>query len=229
VRPSALRRLSLREWTIAIGGALLIVGVVMLSLWTGRHAVAIYHLNRGVGGTMFYDAMGREWFPLDEQRLDVPFEQISPYFKDAVIAVEDHRYYIHLGIDPIAVTRAAVYNLRSSEGTQGGSTITQQLARNFFLTAEPTWRRKISEAFIAVILELRLTKEQIFTMYANEVYLGQRGSFAIHGFGEGSAAQFGKDLSKLTLPEAATLAGIIPAPNAYSPSKHPDRATSVGI
>ena len=108
---------------------------------------------------------------------------------------------------------------------QGGSTITQQLARNFFLTAEPTWRRKISEAFIAVILELRLTKEQIFTMYANEVYLGQRGSFAIHGFGEGSAAQFGKDVSELTLPEAATLAGIIPAPNAYSPSRHPDRAT----
>jgi penicillin-binding protein 1B len=72
---------------------------------------------------------------------------------------------------------------------------------------------------------MRLTKEQIFTMYANEVYLGQRGSFAIHGFGEGSTAQFGKDLSELTLPEAATLAGIIPAPNANSPSKHPDRAT----
>jgi penicillin-binding protein 1B len=109
---------------------------------------------------------------------------------------------------------------------QGGSTITQQLARNFFLTAEPTWRRKISEVFIALILELRLTKEQIFTMYANEVYLGQRGSFAIHGFAQGATAQFGKDLSALTLPEAATLAGIIPAPNAYSPSKHPDRAAT---
>jgi penicillin-binding protein 1B len=107
---------------------------------------------------------------------------------------------------------------------QGGSTITQQLARNFFLTAEPTWRRKLSEAFIALILELRLTKEQIFTMYANEVYLGQRGSFSIHGFGEGSTAQFGKDISELTLAEAAMLAGIIPAPNAYSPIKHRDRA-----
>jgi penicillin-binding protein 1B len=85
-------------------------------------------------------------------------------------------------------------------------------------------KRKISEAFIALILELRLSKEQIFTMYANEVYLGERGSFAIHGLGEGAAALFGKELSELTLAEAATLAGIIPAPNAYSPSKHIDRA-----
>src|SRR5205823_2355057 len=107
---------------------------------------------------------------------------------------------------------------------QGGSTITQQLARNFFLTPEPTLRRKISEAFIALILEMRLTKEQIFTMYANEVYLGERGSFAIHGFGEAATALFGKDLCDLTLAETAALAGIIPAPNAYSPTRHPDRA-----
>ena len=145
---------------------------------------------------------------------------------DAVTAGEDQNFFSHHGLDPIRIAGAFVSNLDETHRLQGGSTITQQLARNFFLTAEPTWRRKISEAFIALILELRLTKEQIFTMYANEVYLGQRGSFAIHGFGEGSTAQFGKDLSELTLPEAATLAGIIPAPNAYSPSKHPDRATA---
>ena len=95
-------------------------------------------------------------------------------------------------------------NLDETHRLQGGSTITQQLARDFFLTAEPPWRRKLSEALIALILELRLTKEQIFTMYANEVYLGQRGSFAIHGFDE----QFGKDLPELTL-QASTLARII--------------------
>ena len=137
MRLSAFRNLTVRDWFIVLGGAFVIVCTVIVLVWTGRHAMAIYRLNRGVGGTMFYDAQGRPWFPLDEQRRDVPFEQISPYFKDAVIAVEDHRYYSHFGIDPIAVTRAAVYNLRSSEGTQGGSTITQQLARTLYLSNAP--------------------------------------------------------------------------------------------
>ena len=156
----------------------------------------------------------------------IEFKDIPKVLVDAVTAGEDQSFFSHHGLDPIRIAGAFVSNLDETHRLQGGSTITQQLARNFFLTAQPTWRRKIAEAFIALILELRLTKEQIFTMYANEVYLGQRGSFAIHGFGEGSTAQFGKDLSELTLPEAATLAGIIPAPNAYSPSKHPDRATA---
>jgi penicillin-binding protein 1B len=155
----------------------------------------------------------------------VEFRDIPKVLIDAVTAGEDQSFFTHHGLDPIRIAGAFVSNLRQTHRLQGGSTITQQLARNFFLTPEVTWRRKFSEAFIALLLELRLTKEQIFTMYANEVYLGQRGSFAIQGFGEGSTAQFGKDLSELTLPEAATLAGIIPAPNAYSPSKHPDRAT----
>ena len=160
-----------------------------------------------------------------EKRRLVEFKDIPKVLVDAVTAGEDRSFFSHHGLDPKRIAGAFVSNLDDAHRLQGGSTITQQLARNFFLTAEPTWRRKVSEAFISVILELRLTKEQIFTMYANEVYLGQRGSFAIHGFGEGSTAQFGKDLSELTLAEAATLAGIIPAPNAYSPSKHPDRAT----
>ena len=220
MRPSALRRLSLREWTIAIGGALVIVGVVMICLWTGRHAVAIYHLNRGVGGTMFYDAMGREWFPLDEQRLDVPFEQISPSFKDAVIAVEDHRYYIHFGVDPIAVTRAAVYNLRSSEGTQGGSTITQQLARTLYLSNARTFARKAQEAALAVMLEVFLSKKDILELYFNRVYL----SGGIYGVESMSEKLYGKPASKLTLGEAALIAGIIRAPAAYSPWTHFDNA-----
>jgi penicillin-binding protein 1B len=155
----------------------------------------------------------------------VEFKDIPKVLVDAVTAGEDQSFFRHYGLDPFRIAGAFVSNRDETHRLQGGSTITQQLARNFFLTAEPTWRRKISEACISLILELRLTKEQIFTMYANEVYLGQRGSFSIHGFGEGSSSQFGKDLSELTLPEAATLAGIIPAPNAYSPSKHPERAT----
>jgi len=220
VRPSALRRLSLREWIIVVGGAVVIVGVVMICVWTGRHAVAIYHLNRGVGGTVFYDAMGREWFPLDEQRLDVPFEQISTNFKDAVIAVEDHRYYSHFGVDPIAVTRAAVYNFRSSAGTQGGSTITQQLARTLYLSNARTFARKAQEAALAVMLEVFLSKKEILELYFNRVYL----SGGIYGVESMSEKLYGKPASKLTLGEAALVAGIIRAPAAYSPWTHFDNA-----
>ncbi len=156
----------------------------------------------------------------------VEFKDIPKVLVDAVTAGEDQRFFSHSGLDPIRIAGALVSNFAETHRLQGGSTITQQLARNFFLTPETTWRRKVSEALIALILERRLTKQQIFMMYANEVYLGQRGSFAIHGFAAGAAAQFGKDLSELTLAEAATLAGIIPAPNAYSPIKHPDRATA---
>src|SRR5204863_8777283 len=97
-------------------------------------------------------------------------------------------------------------------------------ARSFFLSREPTLRRKVTEAFIAVLLELRLTKQQIFTMYANEVYLGEHDLYAMHGFGEAAHSLFGNNLRDLTLAETATLAGIIPAPNNFSPARHPDRA-----
>jgi penicillin-binding protein 1B len=156
----------------------------------------------------------------------IEFKDIPKVLIDAVLAGEDRSFFGHHGLDPRRIAGAFISNRDPAHQLQGASTITQQLARNFFLTPQPTWRRKVSEAFIAIILELRLSKEQIFALYANEVYLGQRGSFSIQGFGEGSAAQFGKDLSELTLAEAATLAGIIPAPNAYSPNKYPERATA---
>ena len=220
MRLSALRGLSIRDWIVAIGGALVIVSVVMVMVWAGHHATAIYRLNRGVGGTMFYDAMGRPWFPLDEQRRDVPFEQISPYFKDAVIAIEDHRYYSHFGIDPIGVTRAAIFNLRSREGTQGGSTITQQLARTLYLSNVRTFARKGQEAALAVMLEIFLSKKDILELYFDRVYL----SGGVYGVESMSEKLFGKPASKLTLGEAAMIAGIIRAPAAYSPWTHYDAA-----
>jgi len=220
VRLSALRGLSIRDWIVAIGGALVIVSVVMVMVWAGHHATAIYRLNRGVGGTIFYDAMGRPWFPLDEQRRDVPFEQISPYFKDAVIAIEDHRYYSHFGIDPIGVTRAAIFNLRSREGTQGGSTITQQLARTLYLSNVRTFARKGQEAALAVMLEIFLSKKDILELYFDRVYL----SGGVYGVESMSEKLFGKPASKLTLGEAAMIAGIIRAPAAYSPWTHYDAA-----
>jgi penicillin-binding protein 1B len=154
----------------------------------------------------------------------VEFQDIPKVLIDAVTAGEDQKFFVHHGVDPSRIAGAFIWNLENSHRLQGASTITQQLARNFFLTPQPTLRRKISEAFIAVLLELRLSKQEIFSMYANEVYLGERGSYAIHGFGEAATALFGKDLMDLTLAETATIAGIIPAPNAFSPIKHADRA-----
>src|ERR671922_514398 len=133
MRLAVLKQLTWRQWVLAVAGGIVVALAVMTGIWTVRHAWAIYRLNRGVGDTVFYDAAGRPWFRLDEQRRDVRLDQIATSFKDAVIAIEDHRYYLHPGVDPIALTRATFYNVRS-DGTQGGSTITQQLARTLFLS-----------------------------------------------------------------------------------------------
>ena len=220
MRLARLRALSWREWAIAGAGAVAIVFVVMILVWTGRHGWAIYRLNRGVGDTMFYDAAGRPWFRLDEQRQDVPLERISTYVKDAVIAVEDHRFYRHPGIDPIALTRAAFYNLQSGSGRQGGSTLTQQLARTLFLSNIRTYGRKAKEAMLAVLLEIFLSKKEILELYLNRVYL----SAGIYGVETMSQKLLRKHASELTLPEAALLAGIIRAPASYSPWDHLDAA-----
>jgi 1A family penicillin-binding protein len=198
-------------------------GVVILAIsgtWTVRHAWAIYRLNRGVGDTVFYDSAERPWFRLDEQRRDVPLEDISTYFKDAVIAIEDHRFYLHPGIDPIALTRATFYNLRSDDSTQGGSTITQQLARTLYLSNARTFGRKAQEAVLAGMLELFLSKREILQLYLNRVYL----SGGIYGVETMSRKMFRKSAADLTLGEAALIAGVIRAPASYSPWTHFDAA-----
>ena len=186
----------------------------------GRHAWAVYTLNRGVGDTVFYDASGHPWFRLDDQRRDLPFEQISTYFKDAVIAIEDHRFYLHPGIDPVALSRAVLYNLSSETGAQGGSTLTQQLARTLFLSNTRTYGRKIKEAALAVMLEVFLSKREILQLYLNRVYLGG----GIYGIETMSRKMLRKPASALTLGEAALIAGIIRAPAPYSPWTHVDEA-----
>ena len=207
-----------RRLKIVLGVAAAVVAAVV-GTWTVRHGWSIYRLNRGVGDTVFYDAADRPWFRLDEQRRDVPLEQISTYFKDAVIAVEDHRFYLHPGIDPIALGRATVYNLRS-DSTQGGSTITQQLARTLYLSNVKTYGRKAQEAVLAAMLELFLSKREILQLYLNRVYL----SGGIYGVETMSRKMFRKPASDLTLGEAALIAGIIRAPASYSPWTHLDAA-----
>jgi penicillin-binding protein 1B len=168
-----------------------------------------------------------------EKRRDVPLAAIPPRLVQAVISIEDRRFYDHVGIDPIGTTRAVLTNIFGSKNyLSGGSTITQQLVRNTFLSAywgleqaqQKTPQRKFTEWLMSVALERRLSKDQILELYLNDVWLGQRGSFAIHGVPEAARLFFGKDVSNVSLTEAATIAGIIQAPPRYSPFNNPDKS-----
>ena len=154
----------------------------------------------------------------------VRYQDLPKALVDAILATEDHRFYSHRGVDCLRIVAAAITDIRSDKRLQGGSTLTMQLARNLFLTPRRTIRRKMAEVFFALLIEHRLTKEQILALYANQVYLGQRDSFSIYGVGEAASVYFNKDVSALTLPEAAFLAGLIRGPNFYLPFEHPKRA-----
>lgn len=144
--------------------------------------------------------------------------------KDAVLAIEDQRFYDHFGLDLEGIFRAIVQNIRARAMVQGGSTITQQLAKNVILSPTRTLKRKFLEVFAALSLERRMSKDEILERYLNEVYLGQEGSVSIHGVAEAASTYFGKKLSEISLPEAALLAAIIKGPSYYSPRKHIKRA-----
>ncbi len=159
------------------------------------------------------------------KRLLLTYNEIPPDMVHAVIAIEDRRFYEHSGIDYwriLGAMRNDIFHLHRYE--EGASTLTQQLARGFFLTPARTYSRKIREAVISIILEHRFNKEQIFQMYANEINLGQRGSFSIDGFGEAAKVYFGKDVGQLDVAECALLAGMIQSPNYLNPFRHPERA-----
>ena len=159
------------------------------------------------------------------KRRVVRYQQIPKNLVNAVVSAEDHTFFTHYGINLFRIIGAGFADLRAGRWAEGASTLTMQLARNFFLSPRRVLRRKIEEAFVAILLEHRLSKERIFELYSNEIYLGQSGSFSIYGFGEAANAYFNKDISSLTLPEAALLAGIIRGPNYYSPYRHARRAT----
>jgi penicillin-binding protein 1B len=162
---------------------------------------------------------------LREKRRLVRYEDLPPVLVQAILSAEDKRFFEHPGFDFIRIFGAAWADVRHSQHMQGASTITMQVARTYFLTTDRTWKRKLAEAMLSFELEQRFSKQRIFEMYANEVYLGNRGSFGIRGFAEASVAYFGKDLRDLTLEECAFLAGLIRAPNYYSVSdRHPERA-----
>ncbi len=161
-----------------------------------------------------------------EKRRLVRFDDLPKVLVDAVLAAEDKRFFEHPGLDPVRVLGALVADLRpGGKRLEGASTLDMQVARSFFFSTRREWGRKLSETLVALQLEQRLSKQQIFELYANEIYLGNRGSFAIHGFGEAAQAYFGKDIRQITLGEAAFLAAIIRAPNRYSNAdRSPERA-----
>ena len=147
------------------------------------------------------------------------YNDIPERLRNAIITAEDQRFFSHVGIDPKGIARAFVANLRSGEVSQGGSTITQQLVKNTFLSPERSFTRKFSEAFLALALENYLSKEEIFALYCNEIYLGQYGSTGIHGVQQAAELYFGKDLADISLNEAAALAAMIKNPNRFGPHK----------
>ncbi len=161
--------------------------------------------------------------PNREKRRMVKFADIPPILIDAITAAEDKRFFQHAGFDPIRIIKAAYVDLKEGRKDQGASTLTQQLARGFWLDQDKRWTRKLAELVITLQLEQKLSKQEIFEDYVNMVSLGRRGSFEISGFGEAAEAYFGKDLSQLRLPEAATLAGMIQRPSYFNPYKYPER------
>lgn len=211
---SLWNRMGVWKQAVALGAALAVVaGAVPVSIFLVRYCAAIGRLARGEGDTEFCTADGRPWFRMDEQHETVPLSAIAPTLRAAVIAIEDHRFYHHHGLDPVGIGRALSRDVRGAEVVEGGSTITQQLARTLFLSNSRTWGRKVNEAALALLLEARLTKDQILEVYLNRVFLGS-GTYGVQPM---AGRLFGKRAKDLSLAESAMLAGLIRAPSALSP------------
>jgi 1A family penicillin-binding protein len=216
---AAVVSLSLLMWAIAGMGVWLIVGVA--------GGLPDDHSLRDIGSmaraTTVLDASGATAFTIfKEQRIEVPLSRVSPHLISALVAIEDQRFFDHGGVDVIRVAGAAWKNLLDGWGTQGGSTITQQLARQSFLTREKTVTRKLTEIVVAARLEQEFTKNQILELYLNKVYFGD----GLYGVEAASLGYFGKHAADLDVAEAALLAGLVKAPSTYAPTVSLARATA---
>jgi penicillin-binding protein 1A len=217
----ANRRLSLA----AAVTMLIAIGVTVWFVASILRAVPDREALRGIGtmaqATTLLDAKNQHAFTIfREQRIDVPLSSVSPQLVQAILAIEDQRFYDHRGVDVIRVAGAALNNVVEGRLAQGGSTITQQLARQSFLTPDKTIRRKLTEVFVAARLERQYTKDEILAMYLNKVYFGD----GLYGVEAASLGYFGKHASEVSLAEAALLAGLVKAPSTYAPTVSVDRA-----
>jgi len=189
--------------------------VEVLSQLDGTPLFSVFLEPELLSGVRGESRQVREW---------VPLAQIPPRIIETVLTIEDHRFYSHFGIDPVAVGRAVWTNFTKGGVVQGGSTITQQLAKNLFYSPQRTMGRKFKEALAALVLEVKYTKQDILESYLNEIYLGQAGFVSIYGVHEAAHRYFGKTLQELTIEEIAMIAGLIKGPNSYAPTKHPEQA-----
>jgi 1A family penicillin-binding protein len=213
---------TIRDRIAAVIFSMLVVVTAVGVTWTARQAYAVFRLTRGVGDTWFLAADGSRWFRLDEHRRDVPLSAIPESLQRAFVAVEDHRFFQHPGVDPIALARAVFTNVRQPGTVQGGSTLTQQLARTLFLSNKKSYGRKIREAVLALMIDAQLTKEQVLELYLNRIYL----SAGVYGVETMSRHLFGKPAKSLTLAESALIAGLARAPSALSPWTNLDGAVA---
>ncbi len=211
---------SLRDRIAAVIFGILVVVAAFAVTWMLRQGYAVHKLTRGVGDTWFLAADGKRWFRMDEHRRDVPLTEIPEDLRHAFIAVEDHRFYTHPGVDPIALGRAIVRNVTSPGTVEGGSTLTQQLARTLFLSNKKTYGRKAREAVLALMIDGQLTKDQVLELYLNRIYL----SAGVYGVETMSRHLFGRPAKQLNLAECALIAGLARAPSSLSPWSNLDGA-----
>jgi penicillin-binding protein 1B len=176
--------------------------------------------------TLAPESLSNDAFTKSGARSPITFKDIPPVLVQAITSIEDRRFFDHYGVDVFGLARALLRNAGDERMGQGGSTITQQLVKNTYLTPERTLRRKYAEAMLAFTLERRLSKEDIFALYCNEIYLGQRGIVAVRGVDQAAHVFFGRELKDLSLPQAATIAGMIQSPARYSPVHHGDASRS---
>jgi 1A family penicillin-binding protein len=184
---------------------------------------ALHSVSAMKQATTLFDVEGRPAFTIfKEQRIEVPLASMSPHLRRAIVSIEDQRFFEHGGVDIVRVAGAAVSNVREGRRAQGGSTLTQQLARHAFLTPDKTIRRKLKEVVVAARLERQFSKDQILELYLNRVYFGN----GLHGAEAASLGYFGKHAAELDVAEAALLAGLVKSPSTYAPTVNLDRAVA---
>jgi len=221
-RRSLLMRLV--GWSTALGMTCVLMVVAATAFtYVNLESKGLFQIPKREPGIMILAADGqivaeRGSFFGDEVRVD----ELPSYVPEAIIAIEDRRFYSHFGIDPIGLVRAVIANIKAGHTVQGGSTLTQQLAKNLFLKPERTLKRKFQEAVLALWLERKFTKDEILQLYLNRIYFGGHG----HGIDKAAHAFFGKSARDVTLHEAAILAALLKAPTTYNPIHHPDRANA---
>ncbi len=201
--------------------------IAVRAVFSGDRLAVLQHLETGKPIDLVRldpVLIGKIYPAHNEDRVFVRLKEVPPLLIKGLLAVEDRNFYQHHGVDPIAVARALWVDVRAREMVQGGSTLTQQLVKNFFLSNERTMTRKFKEAVMSWQLEWHYEKDEILEAYCNEIYLGQSGKHAIHGFGRASWFYFRRPLSELQLPELALLVGLVRGPSYYDPRRHPKRA-----